>query len=127
MRQLLLDTHVALWALSSPSVLSPRVRLLIEDPHNTVLVSAVSVWEVAIKQATGKLIAPTGFANECKGAGFDPLDITFDHATAAGALPMHHADPFDRMLIAQAIAEHLELVSKDQVFAEYEGIRLVTP
>jgi len=127
MRQLLLDTHVALWALSSPSVLSPTLRTAIEDPRNTVLVSAVSVWEVAIKQAAGKLTAPTGFAEECRGAGFDPLDITFEHATAAGALPMYHADPFDRMLIAQAIAECLELVSKDRVFAEYEGIELVAP
>ena len=127
MRQLLLDTHVALWALSSPSMLSPKVRAAIEDPRNTVLVSAVSVWEVAIKNAMGKLSAPTEFAEECRRAGFDPLDITFEHATAAGALPMHHADPFDRMLIAQAIEERLELVSKDRVFADYEGIRLVAP
>ncbi|CAN5635556.1 type II toxin-antitoxin system VapC family toxin [soil metagenome] len=125
MRQLLLDAHVALWALSSPSGLSPKARALIEDPHNTVAVWAVSVWEVAIKQAAGKLSAPTGFAAECREAGFDPLAITFEHATAAGALPMHHADPSDRMLIAQAIDERLELVSEDRVFAEYEGIRLV--
>lgn len=108
-------------------MLSPRMRAAIEDPHNTVLVSAVSVWEVAIKKSAGKLTAPTGFAEECRGAGFDPLDITFEHATAAGALPMHHADPFDRMLIAQAIGERLELVSKDRVFADYEGVRLVAP
>lgn len=127
MRQLLLDTHVALWAMASPAVLSPSVRRAIEDPANTVLVSAASVWEVAIKQAAGKLEAPAGFGAKCISLGFEPLEISFEHAAAAGALPMHHADPFDRMLIAQAIEEHLELVSKDRVFAEYEGLRLVPP
>lgn len=127
MRQLLLDTHVALWALASPAILSPSVRRAIEDPANTVLVSSASVWEVAVKQAAGKLEAPTGFGAKCTSLGFEPLEIRFEHAAAAGALPMHHADPFDRMLIAQAIEEHLELVSKNRVFAHYEGLRLVSP
>ncbi len=127
MRQLLLDTHGALWALSSPTVLSPSVRAAIEDPANTVLVSSASVWEVAIKQAAGKLDAPLGFGEACASLGFEPLEISFAHAAAAGALPMHHADPFDRMLIAQAINEHLELVSNDRVFTQYEGLRVVAP
>jgi PIN domain nuclease of toxin-antitoxin system len=127
MRQLLLDTHVALWALSSPQLLSPSVRAAIEDPANTVLVSAASVWEVAIKQAAGKLDAPSGFGEACTSLGFEALDISFEHAAAAGALPMHHSDPFDRMLIAQAIEEQLELISKDRVFAQYEGLRLLAP
>ena len=113
--------------MASPAVLAPSVRRAIEDPANTVLVSAVSVWEVAIKQAAGKLEAPPGFGAQCTALGFEPLEISFEHAAAAGALPMHHGDPFDRMLIAQAIEEHLELVSKDRVFAEYEGLRLVPP
>ena len=127
MRQLLLDTHVALWALSSPTMLAPSVRAAIEDPANTVLVSSASVWEVAIKQAAGKLDAPSGFGEACASLGFEPLEISFAHAAAAGALPMHHADPFDRMLIAQAINEHLELVSRDRVFGQYEGLRVVAP
>lgn len=124
MRQLLLDTHVALWAFASPNLLTPDVRAAITDPRNTVMVSAISVWEVEIKRALGKLDAPAGFAAQCVERGFDPLDITFRHAEVAGALPPHHSDPFDRMLIAQAIAENLELVTKDRAMSAYE-VRLV--
>jgi len=125
-RQLLLDTHVVLWAFASPERLSATVRRAVEDPRNTVLVSAATVWEVEIKRALGKLDAPAGFAAHCLERGFEPLDITFDHAETAGGLPPHHADPFDRMLIAQALTDDLELVSKDSVFASY-GVRLVSP
>ncbi|MBI4882610.1 MAG: type II toxin-antitoxin system VapC family toxin [Actinobacteria bacterium] len=124
MRQLLLDTHVALWALSAPDTLTRRVRTFIEDPRTTVLVSAASVWEVEIKRALGKLTAPAGFAGECRKHGFDPLDITFQHAEAASGLPQHHADPFDRMLIAQAITEGLDLVTSDSIFKSYD-VRLL--
>ncbi|MGB8859226.1 MAG: type II toxin-antitoxin system VapC family toxin [Ilumatobacteraceae bacterium] len=126
MRQLLLDTHVVLWAFASPDRLAPHVRQALEDPRNTVLVSAATVWEVEIKRALGKLEAPDGFAAQCIQRGFEALDITFGHAETAGALPPHHIDPFDRMLIAQALTEDLELVSNDGVFADY-GIRLVHP
>ena len=124
MRQLLLDTHVALWAFASPKLLKPEVRAAIADPLNTVVVSAISVWEVEIKRALGKLDAPAGFAALCVERGFDPLDITFRHAEVAGALPPHHSDPFDRMLIAQAIAEDLELVTNDRAMGAYE-VRVV--
>lgn len=124
MRQLLLDTHVALWAFASPKLLKPEVRAAIADPLNTVVVSAISVWEVEIKRALGKLDAPAGFAALCVERGFDPLDITFRHAEVAGALPPHHSDPFDRMLIAQAIAEDLELVTNDRAMSAYE-VRVV--
>ncbi|MEK7424663.1 MAG: type II toxin-antitoxin system VapC family toxin [Actinomycetota bacterium] len=124
MRQLLLDTHVALWAFASPEVLAPDLRHAIEDPRNTVFVSAASVWEVEIKRALGKLAAPAGFAATCVEHGFDPLPITFQHAELAGSLPPHHGDPFDRMLIAQAAAEDLEVVTKDPVFARY-SVRVV--
>ena len=127
MRQLLLDTHVALWAFAAPDLLATEVRTAITVPRNTVMVSAVSVWEVEIKRALGKLAAPAGFSAMCTQRGFDALDITFHHAELAGGLPSHHGDPFDRMLIAQAIAEDLELVSKDKVFAQYSGVRLVSP
>ena len=120
MRQLLLDTHVALWAFASPELLTTEVRTAITDPRNTVMVSAISVWEVEIKRALGKLDAPEGFAALCVDRGFDPLDITFRHAEVAGALPSHHTDPFDRMLIAQAITENLELVTKDRAMSKYD-------
>lgn len=124
MRQLLLDTHVALWAFASPKLLKPEIRAAIADPRNTVVVSAISVWEVEIKRALGKLDAPDGFAALCIERGFDALDITFRHAEVASALPPHHSDPFDRMLIAQAIAEDLELVTKDRAMSAYD-VRVV--
>ncbi|MDP2290599.1 MAG: type II toxin-antitoxin system VapC family toxin [Actinomycetota bacterium] len=126
MRRLLLDTHVALWALSTPNELAPHVRAALEDPRNEVVVSAASVWEVEIKRAIGKLDAPDGFGSACAGRGFDALEISFSHAEVAGALPLHHGDPFDRMLIAQALVEGLELVTKDPAFAQY-GIQVVAP
>ena len=124
MRQLLLDTHVALWALAAPETLDPAVREAIEDPRNTVAVSSASVWEVEIKRALGRLTAPAGFGTACVEQGFDPLPISFEHAEAAARLAPHHADPYDRMLIAQALAEGLELVSDDRVLARYE-VRVV--
>jgi PIN domain nuclease of toxin-antitoxin system len=123
-RSLLLDTHVVLWAFSEPARLSASVREAIADPRNVVVVSSATVWEVEIKRAIGKLNAPAGFGRECTERGFDPLDITFAHAEAAAALPPIHADPFDRMLAAQATIEHLELVTADSVFERY-GLRVV--
>ena len=120
MRQLLLDTHTALWALSDPDRLDPLVRDALEDPRNFVAVSAASVWEVEIKRTLGKLTAPVGFGTICIDRGFDALAISFEHAETAAGLPLHHGDPFDRMLIAQAIAEGLELVSDDRAFAAYD-------
>ena len=120
MRRVLLDTHVALWALSEPLTLKPAIRQLLEDPTTTVNVSAVSVWEVEIKRALGKLDAPDGFSSACIHLGFDPLAITFAHAEVAGRLPTHHADPFDRMLVAQAMSEDLEVVTQDPAFGHYD-------
>jgi PIN domain nuclease of toxin-antitoxin system len=116
----LLDTHVALWAFSEPERLRADVRALVVDPRVAVFVSSASVWEVEIKRALGKLVAPAGFGNECVERGFDPLHISFEHAEVAGALPPHHADPFDRMLIAQASVEGLQMVTADAVFRRYD-------
>lgn len=126
MRRLLLDTHVVLWGLSAPDTLSAQVRDALQDPANEVVVSAVSVWEVEIKRALGKLVAPDSFAAVCREVGFDELAISFAHAERAGTLPPHHSDPFDRMLIAQAMEEGLELVSRDAVFARY-AVATVSP
>ena len=124
---LLLDTHVALWALSDPEGrLGPETLAALRDPRNAVAVSAATVWEVEIKRAIGKLDAPDGFASECLDRGFDELPITFGHAAAAARLPLFHPDPFDRMLIGQALVEGYRVVTVDRAFADYD-IALVDP
>ncbi len=124
---LLLDTHVALWALSAPTGhLGPTTIEALRDPRNLVAVSAASVWEVEIKRAIGRLDAPDGFASECMDRGFDELPISFEHAGAAGRLPLVHTDPFDRMLIGQAIVEGYRLVTADRTLAEYD-VAIVDP
>lgn len=122
---LLLDTHVLLWWLSDDVRLSQQMRLVIEDRNNEVLVSAASTWEMAIKSAMGKLTMPEGLREELQSQGFGELSITAADGLAAGALPRHHDDPFDRMLIAQAISRGLLLLSVDHRFADYE-VRLLS-
>ena len=116
---ILLDTHAALWWLADAE-LTPGARHVIADTDNLVVVSAASVWEVAVKRALGKLRAPAGFAAAAVDAGFETLAIAFDHAEAAGALPPHHRDPFDRMLVAQAQLEGLTVMTRDGSFALYD-------
>jgi len=123
---LLLDTHVVLWALAEPQRLSPRVQALVTDPRRTVAISAATVWEVEIKRRLGKLRIPDGFATECLGRGFDELPIAFAHAEIAGRLPRHHDDPFDRMLIAQAMVEGYDIVTADDTFGRYD-VRVIDP
>jgi len=117
-RSLLLDTHVVLWWRAA----SPRVPAAVRDAianADAVFVSAASAWEVAIKQALGRLRLPDRFATGVEESGFEQLAVTFDHAERAGALPPHHGDPFDRMLIAQALEERLTLVTHDKRFVPY--------
>lgn len=124
---LLLDTHVALWALADGrSRLGPATVEALRSRRNVVAVSAASVWEVEIKRALGKLDAPSGFAAACVERGFEEFPITFDHAEAAARLPLHHADPFDRMLIGQATVEDFRIVTADRAFAAY-GVELLDP
>jgi PIN domain nuclease of toxin-antitoxin system len=92
---------------------------VIADPEHAVVVSAASVWEVSIKQANGRLDAPDDLISAIADE-FTTLPMTADHAMAAGRLPAHHSDPFDRMLIAQAMLEGLTLVSVDRRFADYD-------
>jgi len=123
--RLLLDTHTLLWWFSDHPALSPKARGHIADSGNELFVSAASAWEMAIKSRAGKLEAGPLLDNlveELVGGGFQPLPISVDHAVRAGALPEHHRDPFDRMLIAQAQAENLAIISNDDWFARY-GIR----
>ena len=122
MARLLLDTHVLLWSLTDPMALSGRARDALQDSANDVFVSPVSGWEIAVKRALGKLRAPDDLEAGVREQRFTPLLLTFQHAEQAGALPPHHGDPFDRMLIAQAQTEGLVLVTRDARISHY-GIR----
>lgn len=117
--RLLLDTHIVLWAMADDPKLRPSARSAMQETK-AIYVSAVSIWEVAVKRALGKLQAPADFADAVRRTGILPLAITWQHATAAGALPPHHSDPFDRMLIAQARLEGLRLVTDDGSFGLYD-------
>lgn len=118
--KILLDTHVLLWWLADDEHLPAPAAVTIADPDTEVVVSAASAWEISIKQAAGRLHAPEDLLDALAANGFGTLPITADHAMAAGRLPAHHADPFDRMLIAQAQIEDLTLVSVDRRFSNYE-------
>ena len=115
---LLLDTHVFLWWLEENERISPLLRTSIGSSPR-VVVSAASAWEAAIKASLGKLRMPGAFEDGVDACGFEKLPIAFRHAERAGRLPPHHRDPFDRMLVAQAIEEKLTLVSADRQFDRY--------
>ncbi len=123
----LLDTHALLWWLSDDPSLSARARRAITAADNEIFVSAASVWELAIKNKKGRLDVQDlldRLPQEIEEEGFLVLPISIEHGLRAGALPEHHRDPFDRMLIAQAQAEHLPIVSNDTVFDSY-GIKRI--
>ena len=122
--RLLLDTHALLWWLADEG-LTTQARDAIADPANLVAVSAASAWEISIKKALGKLTAPDDLERQLQAGGLTPLPITIAHGTAAGRLPRHHEDPFDRMLIAQAFAEGLTIVTRDKRFDDY-GVALLS-
>lgn len=110
---------MVLWWLSDDQSLGEEARRLIANPGNYVAVSAASVWEMAIKSSLGKLSAPDEVDQAILACGFTPLAITIEHAVRVGELPLHHRDPFDRMLIAQARTEGLELLTADGRLEEY--------
>lgn len=122
---LLLDTHVLVWALENNAKLSENARDVIINGKNIVIVSSISAWEISIKTAMGKLIVPDNLQEEIEIHRFTPLNINFDHAKLAGELPNIHKDPFDRMLIAQAIIEKLTLVTRDSLIPLY-NVNLLT-
>jgi PIN domain nuclease of toxin-antitoxin system len=123
--RLLLDTHALLWWLADEG-LTDQARNAIADPANIVMVSAASAWEISIKKALGKLSAPNDLERQIDASGFTALPISVTHGVAAGQLPRHHDDPFDRMLIAQAFAEGLTIVTHDKRFADYNVAMLPT-
>ncbi|MET8233052.1 type II toxin-antitoxin system VapC family toxin [Micromonospora sp. NPDC005553] len=116
---LLLDTHVALWAITGdPTLGAELLDRLRHEPD--IFLSPVTLWEITIKQSTGKLTGPPDLAERVRDMGFRELPVTYAHAIAAGRLPSHHRDPFDRMLVAQAITEGLTLASRDASIALYD-------
>lgn len=118
--RLLLDSHAFLWWLADDSRLKDVARREISDPESLVFVSAATIWELTIKAALGRLESgDTDLVEEIAENGFVELSITARHAEKAGRLPRHHDDPFDRMLVAQAMVEGLTCVTRDPEFSKY--------
>lgn len=125
MRRVLLDTNVVVWLLlGDRAAVTEDARRVLLDERNEIAVSAVSVWEIAIKRSLGKLVIEDGWAKALGRLGFNPMPVTAEHAERVEDLPWHHRDPFDRLLLAQASLEACTLVSADQRFADY-GVELV--
>lgn len=122
--KLLLDTHAALWFVSGDQRLSEAAKSHLTDGTNVVLLSAAVVWEVAIKGSLGKVTVPEEYVQLLIDAGAQPLPITLEHAAAVRALPAHHRDPFDRMLVAQAGIEGGALISRDDQLRAY-GVPMI--
>lgn len=126
--RLLLDTHALLWWLAGDDQLTLKARQAIADRRHEIIVSAASAWEVTTKHRLGKLPGAgplaVDFAREIRAQGFTALPIELSHAQVAGAIPGGHRDPFDRMLIAQARAEHLAIVSNESLFDDYGVTRI---
>jgi PIN domain nuclease of toxin-antitoxin system len=118
--RVLLDTHILLWWLADDALLPGSAAAVIGDGGTDVVVSAATAWEIAIKKSAGRLDAPDDLLEALAANNFRTLAITADHAITAGSLPPHHSDPFDRVLIAQAQAERLTLVTVDRRFSVYD-------
>jgi PIN domain nuclease of toxin-antitoxin system len=121
--RLLLDTHVAVWSTNTPDRIPTRARAAIEDRRNEVFVSAAAIWEVAIKYPLGRTDGPPMSAYqlivEFERVDFRVLDINSAHAAFVERLPLHHGDPFDRLMLAQAMVENLQLVTFDRQLIRY--------
>lgn len=118
--KLLLDSHVLLWWASGDDRLGPGATGQIDDPDNEVLLSAVTVWELGIKAAAGRLDLPRDLVTRAMAEGLQPLPIGLDHAAEAASLPRLHGDPFDRMLVAQSRVEGLTILTSDRVIPSYD-------
>lgn len=115
----LLDTHALLWWFSNPRLLSEESRNIIHDTRNLIFVSSVSTWEIVIKRSLGKLKVPNRIFELIQEEHFYELSISIAHTKALATLPDHHHDPFDRLLIAQAITEDFTLITRDKVMKKY--------
>jgi PIN domain nuclease of toxin-antitoxin system len=130
--RLLLDTHIFLWAVTDPKQLLASAVAKIIDPSNDVAVSAATAWEICIKSGTGKLSGPAvgaltdarQFRKVLAQSGIIAIDVELDHVFTTRRLPLHHRDPFDRMLIAQAMATGRTLMTRDRMITRYSGVKL---
>ena len=126
--KLLLDTHVVLWAATIPDELRTEARDLIEDGTQDVRVSVVSAWEIAVKQSLGKLELPSAaerwLPEVLRRSGFELAEVGLAAALKVRALPWHHRDPFDRLLVAQALEDGYTLVTRDEALAAY-GVQIL--
>jgi len=120
--RILLDTHLLLWWLSASPSLSVEASEMIRDPANMVFVSAVSLWEIWLKESLGKLRVPADFTDRLAAEDFESLPLTASQTRRVATLPWHHRDPFDRMLIAQAQFESLVLLTGDETLAVYGSV-----
>jgi PIN domain nuclease of toxin-antitoxin system len=118
--RLLVDTQVALWFFADPSRLSGEAREAMEGRRNAVYLSAASVWEWALKRVRGKVTMQVEMTKAARRAGFLELPVTWPHAESADLLPRLHGDPFDRMLVAQALTEDLVLLTRDPLVRQYD-------
>jgi PIN domain nuclease of toxin-antitoxin system len=118
--RLLLDTHAVIWALEDSPLLSAKARAAVEDAGNEVVVSAASALEIAIKTSLGKLRAPADLLEAVTTAGFLPVAVGFREAGVLQSLPWHHSDPFDRLLVAQAMVQGIPIVTRDPQIARYQ-------
>jgi len=121
---LLLDTHILLWWLADDRRLPRRARREISEQDNSVFFSSASIWEAAIKVSLGRLEVPENLPDEAAAEDFEEMGVSAAHAWAAGFLPPHHQDPFDRILAAQALAQNMTMVSVDEIFDAYGVKRL---
>ena len=122
--QLLIDSHAFLWWSEASSSLGSAAGSAISDPANEALISIAALWELTIKASTGKLTLPADLETMAATLGFSVLPINFVHLRRLGALPRVHRDPFDRMMVAQALAEGIPIATGDRIFAAY-GVQIV--
>ena len=122
--RLLIDTHILLWADERPQLIAPPLRAAMRDETNELIVSAATVWEIAIKRAIGKLRFDRPIVATVLALGFEILPVTGSHAEHAGGLPRHHDDPFDRLIIAQAYLEGMVLGTQDRLMRPYGVLTL---
>ncbi|MFN4253915.1 MAG: type II toxin-antitoxin system VapC family toxin [Saprospiraceae bacterium] len=125
--KLLLDTHALIWFLNGDTQLSSTAQSAIESPENQSFVSIAAVWEIAVKNSLGKLALNRPFAelrHQIQMNGFEIMPIRFEHAQRVNQMPFHHRDPFDRIMLAQALTDALTIISRDPLFEPY-GVDLV--
>lgn len=133
MGRYLLDSNAFIWAKSSPHTLRKEARQAIEDPENTLFVSVVGLWELADKASKGKLPGfaaimdqrPDALERALQDSNFQTMHIDLAHIARAYRLPLHHRDPFDRLMIAQALVENVTFISRDGIFHRYAGLKLL--